>query len=154
MKKSFYEILALLIISGILSCKSTPQNEKDNKAKSESSITDENKKEAVNSAKEWLVLIDTRKYSESWDNAASIFQKAMPKEKWVETLNGLLPSYGKVIQREEISSKYFTELPGAPDGEYVVIQFNTSFENKKNCIETVTPMKDDGKWKVSGYYIK
>lgn len=48
-----------------------------------------------------------------------------------------------------------TQLPGAPDGEYAVIQFETSFANKKSAIETVTPMKDpDGKWRVSGYFIK
>jgi hypothetical protein len=46
-------------------------------------------------------------------------------------------------------------LPGAPDGEYVVIQYRTSFENKNDAIETVTPMKDtDGTWRVSGYYVK
>jgi len=45
--------------------------------------------------------------------------------------------------------------PLPPDGEYVVIQFKTSFENKKAAIETITPMLDkDGKWKVSGYFIK
>jgi hypothetical protein len=53
------------------------------------------------------------------------------------------------------TKNYKTSLPGAPDGEYVVIQFGTSFENKKTAIETVTPMLDkDGKWRVSGYYIK
>ena len=41
------------------------------------------------------------------------------------------------------------------DEEYVVIQFNTVFENKAKAVETITPMKDpDGKWEVSGYYIK
>jgi hypothetical protein len=45
-------------------------------------------------------------------------------------------------------------LPGAPDGEYVVIQFESSFEKKKSAVETVTPMLEkDGKWRVSGYYI-
>jgi len=38
---------------------------------------------------------------------------------------------------------------------YVVIEFTASFENKKSAIETVTPMMDkDGKWRVSGYYVK
>jgi hypothetical protein len=46
-------------------------------------------------------------------------------------------------------------LPGAPDGEYVVIQYQTAFQNKKSAIETVTPMLDkDGHWRVAGYYIK
>ncbi len=46
-------------------------------------------------------------------------------------------------------------MPGAPDGEYVVIQYDSSFEHKQAAVETVTPMLDkDGKWRVSGYYIK
>ena len=62
---------------------------------------------------------------------------------------------GKLILRKVQTKIYKTALPGAPDGEYVVIQFETSFENKKTAIETVTPMMDkDGKWRVSGYYIK
>jgi len=62
---------------------------------------------------------------------------------------------GKVMNRGVIKKKYMTSVPGAPDGEYVVIQYSANFENKKNAIETVTPMKDtDGEWRVSGYYIK
>jgi ribosomal protein S17E len=42
-----------------------------------------------------------------------------------------------------------------PDGKYVVIKYDTSFENKKSAVETVTPMLDkDGKWRVAGYFIK
>ncbi|KPJ71393.1 hypothetical protein AMJ52_08655, partial [candidate division TA06 bacterium DG_78] len=62
---------------------------------------------------------------------------------------------GKLVSRTVKSAKYTTSLPGAPDGEYVVIQYEASFENKQSAIETVTPMKDtDGAWRVSGYYIK
>ena len=62
---------------------------------------------------------------------------------------------GKTLNRELKTSTYRTTLPGAPDGEYVVIQFETSFENKKSAIETITPALDkEGKWRVSGYYIK
>ena len=40
-------------------------------------------------------------------------------------------------------------------GEYVVIQFNTVFDNKQSAVETVTSVLDkDGKWKVAGYFIK
>jgi hypothetical protein len=42
-----------------------------------------------------------------------------------------------------------------PDGQYVVIQYKTAFENKKAGVETITPMLDkDKKWRVSGYFIK
>jgi hypothetical protein len=62
---------------------------------------------------------------------------------------------GKLISRSIKDATHTTSLPGAPDGEYVVIQFQTSFENKKSAIETITPMMDpDGVWRVSGYFIK
>ena len=53
------------------------------------------------------------------------------------------------------AGEYQTSLPGAPDGQYVVIQFKTSFENKRSAVETVTPMfGKDQRWRVSGYYIR
>ena len=62
---------------------------------------------------------------------------------------------GKLISRKVKTNVYTSSLPGAPDGDYVVIQFDTSFENKKTAVETITPMLDkDGVWRVSGYYIK
>jgi hypothetical protein len=46
-------------------------------------------------------------------------------------------------------------LPGAPEGRYVVIQYETVFENKASAVETITPMLDpDGAWRVSGYLIR
>ena len=62
---------------------------------------------------------------------------------------------GKCTSRKVLDSTYSTSLPGVPDGEYVVIQFEAGYEHKATAIETVTPMLDgDGTWRVSGYYIK
>jgi Protein of unknown function (DUF4019) len=110
---------------------------------------------AVSAAEKWLVLVDAGKYAASWKEAAEFFRNAVRPEQWeqsIQTVRGLL---GKLISRKVQTTSYKTSLPGAPDGEYVVIQFETSFVNKKAAIETVTPMMDkDGKWRVSGYYIK
>ena len=63
--------------------------------------------------------------------------------------------FGALKSRKVKSTQYTTTLPGAPDGHYVIVQFDTSFEHKAAAIETVTPMKDpDGSWRVSGYFIK
>jgi hypothetical protein len=58
--------------------------------------------------------------------------------------------------RSELKSADCTELlPGAPDGHYMSLQFDTSFANKKAAVETVTQILEaDGTWKFSGYYIK
>jgi hypothetical protein len=110
---------------------------------------------AVDAARSWLSLVDGEKYAESWDEAAQIFKGAIQKEQWAQTMQAVRKPFGKNLSRELKSKSYRTALPGAPDGEYVIIQFLTSFENKKSTIETITPMLDaDGKWRVSGYYMK
>ena len=110
---------------------------------------------AIASAQSWLEIVDAEKYAESWEEAAELFKSAISKVKWVESIQVVRNPLGKVVSRKLDSQKYMTSLPGAPDGEYVVIQYNTEFENKKVAIETITPMlDDDGKWRVSGYYIK
>ena len=110
---------------------------------------------AVASSQEWLSLIDNGEYGKSWDEAAGYFKNALSKQKWLESMEAFRKPLGKLVSRKMISKQYATSLPGAPDGEYVVIQYETSFENKATAIETVTPMLDkDGMWRVSGYYIK
>ena len=120
-----------------------------------SSSHPEAERAAVESAQSWLSVVDSEEYGSSWDEAASYFKGAVSREQWQQTMQAVRKPLGQTVSRVLFSKRYHTSIPGAPDGEYVVIQFNTSFENKKSAIETVTPMKDeDGKWRVSGYYIK
>jgi len=112
-------------------------------------------KAAIASAEKWLKLVDQGKYIESWKESADYFKRAVSQEQWEQAMKSGREPLGKLISRKVANALYTTSLPGAPDGQYVVIQFNTSFENKKSGMETVTPMIDkDGKWRVSGYYIK
>jgi len=115
----------------------------------------EKERAAVVSAEKWLGMVDRGKYAESWKDAAELFRNAISHEQWEQSLRTVRKPLGKVVTRKVKTMNYKTSLPGAPDGEYVVIEFASSFEKKKSAIETVTPMMDkDGKWRVSGYYIK
>jgi hypothetical protein len=111
--------------------------------------------DAVSSAEKWLGMVDGGKYVESWKAASDYFRNSIKMDQWEQTLIAVRKPLGKCVKRKLKSQTYETSLPGAPDGEYVVILFETSFENKKSAVETVTPMKGkDGKWRVAGYYIK
>ena len=117
--------------------------------------TSEKEKAAASSAEVWLGMVDAGEYAESWKAAAELFRNAVKQEEWVQSLQAARKPLGKLISRKIKTKTYRTSLPGAPDGEYVVIQFESSFEKKKSAVETVTPMMDkDGKWRVSGYFIK
>jgi len=111
-------------------------------------------KAALTSAVVWLALSDGGKYPETWDQAATYFKNALTKDRWVASLKGGRTPLGKVLSRKLKSKMYTRSLPGAPDGEYVVIMYDTQFEKKESAVETITPMLDrDGKWRVAGYLI-
>lgn len=112
-------------------------------------------KAAVAAAQKWLALVDGGKYAASWDAAAGYFRNAVSREQWQQSLAAVRKPLGRTVSRKVAGTTYATSLPGAPDGQYVVIRFDTSFEKKKTAVETVTPMMDDnGEWRVSGYFIK
>lgn len=112
-------------------------------------------KAAIAAAERWLMLVDEGKHAESWKESAELFRNAITTEQWEQALKGARGPLGKLTSRKLKSATYATSLPGAPDGQYVVIQFDSSFENKKAAVETVTPMLDkEGQWRVSGYFIK
>ena len=119
-------------------------------------VADEaSEKAAVAAAGSWLTLVDAGRYADSWKQASALFQKQLTPEQWNQALHSARTPLGALRLRKLASARYLTSLPGAPDGEYVVIQYETDFENKKGAIETITPMKEkDGSWKVSGYFIK
>jgi hypothetical protein len=112
-------------------------------------------KAAIKGSMAWLSLVDGENYAESWNQASGLFKNAVTKEQWLNSMKTFRVPLGKVVARKLKSKQYTKTLPGIPDGEYVVIQYETIFEKKQSAIETVTPMLDkDGKWRVSGYYIK
>ncbi|MGH7865961.1 MAG: DUF4019 domain-containing protein, partial [Candidatus Binataceae bacterium] len=109
---------------------------------------------AENAAMTWLHLIDDGKYSQSWSSSSSYFRGAVNQLRWEQALQGVRKPLGPVLLRNRASANYTKSFPGAPDGEYVVIQYATSFDKKRTSIETVTPMLDtDGSWRVGGYFI-
>lgn len=110
---------------------------------------------AEKSALAWLAQVDAGRYEESWKEAASLFRGAVSQEDWKKMMTGTRQPLGKTLSRKVKSRTYKESLPGAPDGKYVVLEFDTSFENKKTSVETVTPMLElDGAFRVSGYFIR
>jgi hypothetical protein len=118
-------------------------------------LEEEKEHEALQTAESWILLVDAGQYEKSWEEASSFFKTQVSKETWVSEISRLRPLFGPTKSRTLLKTKYMTSAPGAPDGEYVLILFNTSFEKKEKAIETVTPMRDaDGVWRVSGYFIR
>lgn len=141
MKRFFLTALALALFV----CGGTPFAWADDAA---------SEKAADQAALRWLQLIDQGKYDQSWRESAPIVQKSIDMTKWSNTIKSVRESVGKMQSRTLQKAQYVTQLPGAPAGKYVVLLYSTRFANQQ-VVETVTPMLcPDGKWRVSGYYLR
>jgi hypothetical protein len=111
--------------------------------------------DAERAARDWLALADSDDAAGTWAASAPLFRRAVPADAWTRALDGARAPLGAVVTRTLRTGRPATELPGAPDGEYVVFEFDTQFTHKRAAVETVTPMRDaDGRWRVSGYFIR
>jgi len=149
-------LCATALLAGVASGSATETNDGTPKAVSPDSNPKAGaQKAATAAAQTWLATVDDGQYAQSWDQASELFRKAITQDKWVSALENVRKPLGNLVSRKLKSAQPMTELPGAPDGQYVVMQFETSFANKKSAIETVTFMLEkDGQWKSAGYFIK
>ena len=108
----------------------------------------------VEMAEAWLSGIDAGGYETSWNDAAEFFRKSITAEAWSDAMTKARKPLGAVKSRKLVKAEKADTLPGAPDGEYIVMRFETSFEAKEKAAEIVTFMKQaDGTWKAAGYFI-
>jgi hypothetical protein len=109
---------------------------------------------AEQAAYAWLHVIDSANYADSWQEAAKSFRKSVTRKDWQGQMDAERAPLGKVISRTLDNATSLSSLPGAPAGQYVVVQYRTSFEHKKSAVETVACILDkDGKWRPAGYHI-
>jgi len=141
-----YIVLTMLVVLLFCGCEDDEPKHRRNP---------EAEKAATAAAEAWLKLADSGKYAETWDYMASNFKEDVTKSNWNIYFSSLRKPLVRMISRKLISARYTTSIPGVPKGEYVIIQYGTFFEKKRNAIETITPVLDkDGKWKVSSYRIQ
>tara|TARA_B100001057_G_scaffold245279_3_gene245617 strand:- start:26511 stop:26918 length:408 start_codon:yes stop_codon:yes gene_type:complete len=118
----------------------------------------QNKKEekkAIKAVTFWLSQIDNEKYDNSWEISGNYFQENIQKDRWVATLRASRRPLGKLISRNNDSIDYHASLPGVPDGNYYIVHFNVTYENKDEAKETITLSKNGkGLWEVVGFFIK
>jgi hypothetical protein len=107
------------------------------------------------SAIEFLALVDGREYDKSYLTASSVMRDEVSQEDWVAHVSNLRNPLGQLDQRTENLSVFHESLPDAPPGEYVIFNYESSFQNNKYATEVVAVAKgNDGVWRVVGYYFE
>ena len=133
--------LTILLLVGLVGTPALAQHEAEEEA-------------AHEAAEEWLVLYDDGDTEATWDEAALVFQEQIPQQQWDAQVEQIRAGLGAPEERTLLDKRYTEELPDVPEGEYVIIQYQTQYENARTT-ETLTMRfdADDDAWRTAGYFV-
>ena len=110
---------------------------------------------SVLAAAEFLFLVDTEEYAESWEVTSEVLQKMLTQQAWSEKISELRTFLGPVVERVQNNITYTDDATDVQTGEYVVMTFVSKFELRERVTETITLLLgDDNRWQVVGYFLR
>ena len=109
---------------------------------------------AQKQVEQWLSLLDAQNYEASWERAGTFFKQQVTVLQWQSAAQKVHKPFGAVQSRSVQSATATTDVPGAPDGSYVIFVFHATFTHKQKAVETVTAIEEMGAWHVVGYFVR
>ena len=111
--------------------------------------------EAYGKAQRFLSEVDAGDWKGSWDVAGDFIQSQVSADQWEATVKPVREPLGDVTSREFASLQQTNSLPNAPEGEYEVLQFTTTFANQEAPrTETVIMIRTEEGFDVAGFFIR
>ena len=105
--------------------------------------------EVAETARQFLLLLDERRWAESYQATSASFRELNTVQAWIAASEKARVPLGAAISRTLVSQE---NLPAPPDG-YEVVKFRTSYANKAGALETVSLRRENGIWRVAGVMI-
>jgi hypothetical protein len=110
---------------------------------------------ARHAVESWLVLTDSSKYGESYEQAAQQMKALISKDDWIDVLETTRAPLGMVLSRKLKGVKHSKTLKAAPGHEGVTLEYESSFEKNELVSEYLNAiLQKDGTWQVTGYFIR
>ena len=106
-------------------------------------------------ARAWLALADAGQVEQSWAVSSLLFRGTLTATSWSLEYSAVRGCLGAVRTRVLRGVRATRRMVGAPEAEYRVFRFRTTFEGQGGELdERVTTTREaDGRWRVAGYYV-
>jgi hypothetical protein len=109
----------------------------------------------IDGGKKWLELIDAGKTGEAWDHTAASLKSAVTRSDWVGGVSEIRKPYGKLVSRTPSRFARTHTLPDAPQGDYAIVEYESTFAGGKSALEQLTwKLESDGVFRIAGYFIR
>jgi len=111
--------------------------------------------ESLKRAEYFLTFVDVNDWEGSWKAAGAYFQSQASAEDWAKIVEPVRSPLGTVNARRLTSVQRASTLPGAPEGDYEILQFQTDFAAPTELsVETLVMLEGKQGWEVVGYFVR
>nr|WP_298928238.1 DUF4019 domain-containing protein [uncultured Erythrobacter sp.] len=110
---------------------------------------------ALTRATNFIAAVDASNWEGSWKIAGEFFQTETTAGEWAAIVEPVRKPLGIVTERRLVSVQQVNTLPGAPEGDYEVLQYQTKFaQDALISTETVVMIRNGEGFDVAGYFIR
>jgi hypothetical protein len=111
--------------------------------------------DTIEAGKKWLQLLDAGKPGAAWDVASNQLQSGVPRDKFIAEMRRVRQPLGKLSSRTPVKFARAHDLPGAPSGDYAIIEYDAEYANGKRLSEQLIWAIAEGDiWRVAGYFYR
>jgi len=112
-------------------------------------------KEAIEAGKKWLQLLDADNPGAAWDAASNQLQSGVTRDKFIAEMRRVRAPLGKLSTRTPVKFARAHDLPGAPSGDYAIIEYDAEYANGKHLSEQlIWAIAERDSWRVAGYFYR
>lgn len=110
---------------------------------------------ALEEAQSFLELVDAGSYQQAWWGSSDLLQLTSKLDSWVSALRVQREMFGGLVERSPKTVSARTSQPGLPDGEYMLILFDSRFERKQKALELLVLARAPYEgWKLVSYRLR
>lgn len=110
--------------------------------------------QALAEAERFIAIIDKGDYSHAYSSASFCMHFLKHEAEWVDEQIRTRKLIGKPLSRQLKSIRSRETYPGLPDGDYLLIHYQTETEHKAKATEVILLRHQEKQWQVCLYYLK
>ena len=108
--------------------------------------------DANNVALSWLNNVNHNQYENAYTLLSKEVKATVEKKRWIALINELMLEFGKLEIRTVKQKHFQSQMEGMEDGFYVVIEYDSQYENTKDHTEhLLLKQNDKAKWEIANY---
>lgn len=110
--------------------------------------------QAISKAEQFISLIDKQDYQAAYLSGSELLKLYFTENEWIIDRARSDKLLGHVLKRKLVTVKARDTYPGLPDGQYMVVYYESQTKLKAKAAEVLLVARNFDRWEVCSYRLK